>query len=133
MDDHSLMHIDASGYVPLQVTRIGESWNGDKQTNTEAMRLLAELQSWASQFKHDEGKKLGQALGEVEQLFQRVWTEIDESLVRMKLADVDRAGAADHRAAARRYLNRWQDREGRVGNAAVPGTVRQMRAERDEG
>lgn len=105
-------------HKPLTFTPIGESWNGDKVTTTEAKRLTMELLEWASQFDNPDAKQLCEALRGFDRLFVRVWTEIDESLLRLALINLEKRphDAAEHIAAARKYLSRWQDRGGRIGN-----------------
>lgn len=108
---------------PLQATPIGETWRGDKVTNTEAQRLLCELRAWVDQFQHPEAVSLRRSIKDLEKLFSVVWTEIDESLTLLSLAQrvgaTDPARAEDYRLTAMGYLHRWQDRGGRMGNAVM--------------
>ena len=107
---------------PLQTTRIGETWKGEKVTNTEAMRLVKELRSWAGQFHHPEAEKLDDAIRDVEKLFVCVWTEVDEALGMLTrshaISATDPETAEKYRSAALSYLHRWQDRGGRIGNVS---------------
>ena len=102
-------------FKPLTYTRVGESWNGSKVTNTEAKKLVSELRDWAAQFNHPDAVQLGYALQDIEKLFSCVWTEIDESLTQLSVMP-----HSDHPEKnlgfALKYLNRWQDRGGRIGN-----------------
>lgn len=104
---------------PLRFKRIGNSWEGDKVTNTEARRLVAEVHKWASQFHHEDVKSLCAAMDDMDKALIRVSTEIDESLSRLHLMahQKDLQKADEHRKIAMEYLNRWQDRGGRAGNA----------------
>ena len=123
------------GYIPLNVTPVGNSWEGAKSTNTEARRLVAELLSWSNQFNHSEGIKLQSALRDVEKLFIRVWTEIDESLLRLILAAESPKNYDVYRAQSLMMLHRWQDRGGAIGNATfrhgefAHGATRSRRSE----
>lgn len=107
-------------HEPLRFTPIGESWKGEKVTNTEAKQLLRELRTWARQFHHPEAQKLDDALRDVERLFVTVWTEVDEALnmltVSRMVSKSDPERAEEYRQAAMKYLHRWQDRGGRIGN-----------------
>ena len=107
---------------PLDPIKIGESWRGDKVTNTEAMELVRELRSWAGQFHHPEAQKLSDGLRDVEKLFVRVWTEVDEALGMLSLSHAvsasDPVRAEEYRRSALSYLHRWQDRGGRIGNVS---------------
>lgn len=103
---------------PLKFTPIGETWRGEKVTTTEASRLVREVREWAEQFDNPDAHKLVEAMKGFDRLFATVWTEIDESLVRLSLAKHchDAEKAAEHLSIAMKYLNRWQDRGGRIGN-----------------
>lgn len=106
-------------FQPLSFTRIGQSWKGDKVTNTEAQKLLRELRDWVRQYHHEDAEAFKDAIDDLESLFCRVWTEIDESLVRLKrIAHQASPTDQEHLDAALHYLNRWQDRGGKVGNVA---------------
>lgn len=105
----------AFAFTPIQ------QWTPPKMTNTEARRIVDELQTWVGQFDHPDARKMGEALRDVERLFVRVWTEIDETLGQLSRADfMDKKGqhaeAAVARAVAMSYLHRWQDRGGKIGN-----------------
>lgn len=104
----------------LEFTPI-QPWTPPKMTNTEARRIVGELQGWVAQFNHPDARKLGDALDDVERLFVRVWTEIDEAL--SQLSDADRleskgrhVEAMKAREVAMGYMHRWQDRGGKIGN-----------------
>ncbi|MBN9405817.1 MAG: hypothetical protein J0I00_10385 [Burkholderiales bacterium] len=103
-------------FTPIQ------PWTPPKMTNTEARRLIGELQCWVEQFNHPDARKLGEALDDVERLFIRVWTEIDEALSQLIHADYleskgHHAAAIEARKFAMDYMHRWQDRGGKIGNA----------------
>lgn len=104
---------------PLRFDRVGNSWEGAKVTNTEAKRIVRQVRSWAAQFDNDDAKDLCEAMDDIEKLFTRVWTEIDESLFRLTLMGRTSAPEKDveHLAVALQLLHRWQDRGGRIGNA----------------
>ena len=109
---------------PLAYTPVPHS-GGGKLTNTEARRLVSEIRNWAEQFNHDDAKKLVAAMNDMDRLFIRVWTEIDESLMRLSfIGTLPDERAEEHRQIARKYLNRWQDRGGHCGNAGVPAKGR---------
>ena len=104
-------------YTPL------EGLDGcERLTNTEATRVTSEIVTWASQFRNESSDAfvLCDAMRDIERLFVQVWSEIDEALWRLRLMEMQPADAAEHLAVARRYLNRWQDRGGRCGNATIP-------------
>lgn len=109
-----------SGIKPLDFTRVGESWRGDAVTNTQAELLISELREWLVQFSAPEAFALLDAVRDIERLFSKVWTEIDEALVLLRMADRDESlgDAEKHRAVAMKLLHRWQDRGGRIGNVA---------------
>lgn len=113
---------EGANYRGLDFTPI-RPWTPPKMTNTEARRIVGELQSWVAQFNHPDARKLGCALDDVERLFVRVWTEIDEALAQLSLADSleskgRHADAMEAREAAMSYMHRWQDRGGKIGNVA---------------
>lgn len=101
---------------PLNFERVGNSWEGAKVTNTEAMKLVSEVRKWAAQFEHDDAKALCGAMDDMKKLFIRVWTEIDESLLSLSAMNGKPEMDAKHLADAMGCLNRWQDRGGRIGN-----------------
>lgn len=102
---------------PLTFERVGNSWEGAKVTNTEAKKLVREVRAWAEQIQHDDARALCDAMDDMEKLFVRVWTEIDESLQLLSAMNGNPERDAKHLAAALKLLNRWQDRGGRIGNA----------------
>lgn len=122
-DSTNLTPVDPKALHPLQTDRIGATWMGDKVTNTEARKLVADLQDWAAQFHHPEALKLQDSLRDMERLFTTVWTEIDEALSMLSLADGIEAHQPEQarlfRQNAMSYLHRWQDRGGRIGNVEV--------------
>ena len=107
-----------SEITPLEFTRVGESWRGDAVTNTQAELLISELREWLVQFSAPEAFALLDAVRDFERLFTRVWTEIDEALQLLQMAnrEQDPERSAQCRAVAMTFLHRWQDRGGRVGN-----------------
>jgi len=97
-------------FAPLITTPIGKSWEGDPLTNREARRLVNEVRTWARQFNAPDALALVDAMDGMERLLLRVWTEIDESLLCLSLADSPRRtpeNAAQMRANAVGYLRRW--------------------------
>lgn len=106
-------------YRPLAYTPLGHWWlDGGKSTNTEAKRLVSELRDWAQSNDHPDAVKLDAALGDVERLFQSVWTVVDESLCQLRHAQLSPTAAAESIEKAMRMMHRWQDRNGRIGNAS---------------
>ncbi|MNF07595.1 hypothetical protein D3C80_2078120 [compost metagenome] len=68
------------------------------------------MRSWARQFNASDALALVDAMDGMERLLLRVWTEIDESLLCLSLADSPRRtpeSAAQMRANAVSYLSRW--------------------------
>jgi len=62
-------------------------------------------------------------MNDLEELMISCWTEVDESLTFLLLAQQHLSRGrteetAKHVDIARHYLNRWQGREGRCGNAS---------------
>lgn len=94
---------------PLVTTPIGKSWEGAPNTNREARRLVNEVRSWAQQFDAEDAKALVQAMDGMERLLVRVWTEVDESLLCLSLAESSNhpERAAELRTTAIGYLKRW--------------------------
>ena len=106
-------------HEPLQHSLMPPSWQGGKVTNTEAQALVSKLRRWSCQFNHPEANELSTALKDVERCFDSVCTEIDEALTRLMLMKSDPERADEHLQIALEYLHRWQDRGGRMGNAAI--------------
>jgi len=94
---------------PLVTTPIGKSWEGAPNTNREARRLVNEVRVWAQKFDAPDARALAAAMDDMERLFVRVWTEIDESLLCLSLAEASKCPerAAELRAQAAEYLKRW--------------------------
>jgi hypothetical protein len=110
----------AFSHAPL--SRPGEP--GSKLTDREMDRLIGKLRAWILQFDHPEALALRSAFDDLEAMRVRVWTEIDESLVWLHShqSSMEREGRLQERDRERlavvfKYLNRWQDRGGRCGNA----------------
>lgn len=87
--------------------------------------LTREIKDWANQLHTKDGESLTKAMKDLDDLLVTCWGEIDESLTRLSLAEhhlkkgrIDEA--KEHIHTAKRYLNRWQDREGVNGNALIP-------------
>jgi hypothetical protein len=125
---------------PVNFTPIAPSWQGGKNTNTEANKLVAEIGRWARE--NLPNHSLGDAIDAVGGLFSRVWTEIDESLhalstfrrlIENRAPDLFVARPDDSYFIAwqgRRMtgldtaefmLHRWQDRGGAMGNVSGQG------------
>ena len=114
----------AASHIAFQHIPLGNSWGaGTKLNDREMTRLIGNLQAWVRQFDHPEALELKSAFDDLEKLRVRVWTEIDESLIRLHLMEsrMAREGRLheqdrDHLGAIFEYLNRWQDLGGRCGN-----------------
>ena len=96
---------------------------GSKLTDREMDRLIGKLRAWVRQFNHPEALELKSAFDDLERLRVCVWTEIDESLLRLHSmqARMERESRLQERDREQlgvvfKYLNRWQDRGGRCGN-----------------
>lgn len=96
-------------FAPLVTTPVGKSWEGATLTNREARRLVNEVRDWARQFDAPDALALVFAMDDMERLFIRAWTEINESLLSLSLADSAKTPerAAEFRANAVSYLRRW--------------------------
>lgn len=97
-------------FAPLRTTPIGHSADPHSPlTNREARRLVNEIRDWARQFDAPDACALVHAMNDMERLLIRVWTEIDESMLR--LAQMPHASTPERaeqlRKDALRYLNRW--------------------------
>lgn len=86
--------------------------------------ILSDLQKWANKqpFERETKVALINALHEVLDLLTTGTTEVDESLAALgrglrSMRDGDQGEAETAVNVARKYLNRWQGRGGRVGNA----------------
>ncbi|MDO1474029.1 hypothetical protein [Comamonas thiooxydans] len=99
-------------FVPLSTTPI------EKGTSTEARRLVDEVRYWAGQFNAPDAKALVHAMNDMERLLLSAWTEVDEALCLLHMANRDQStqSADKRRATAMEYLHKWQDRGGRMGN-----------------
>lgn len=87
-------------FQPLYTTPIGAGTDPYASlTDREARRLVDEVRSWASQFTAPDACALVHAMDDMERLLIRAWTEIDESLLRLRLAD---AAQCPERAVALR-------------------------------
>lgn len=100
-------------FAPLQTTPIGPSTDPNNPlTDREARRLVNEVCTWARQFDAPDAKALVNAMDDMERLLSRVWTEIDESVLRLNLSA---AASTPERADSLRreaigYLCRWNNR-----------------------
>lgn len=97
-------------FAPLVTTEVGKSWEGATLTHREARRLVNEVRTWARQFNAPDALALVVAMDGMDRLLQRVWTEIDESLLCLALADSPQCApdsAAQMRADAVSHLRRW--------------------------
>ncbi|EXU80409.1 hypothetical protein AX13_17090 [Comamonas aquatica DA1877] len=100
-------------FAPLQTTPIGPSTDPHHQlTDREARRLVNEVRTWARQFDAPDAKALVSAMNDMERLLSWVWTEIDESVLRLNLsATASTPERADSlRREAIGYLCRWNNR-----------------------
>ncbi len=100
-------------FAPLRTTPIGHSTDPHSPlTNREARRLVNEVRAWAHQFDAPDARALVSAMDDMERLLIRVWTEIDESLLRLSLC---RTASTPERAEsllcdAVGLLGRWNNR-----------------------
>ena len=114
----------AEWHIAFQHEPLGNSLDvGAKLTDREMNRLIGKLRSWVQQFNHPEAVELKSAFDDLERLRVCVWTEIDESLLRLHSmqARMERESRLQERDREQlgvvfKYLNRWQDRGGRCGN-----------------
>lgn len=100
-------------FFPLRTTPIGPSTDPSHPlTNREARRLVNEVRTWARQFDAPDAQALVQAMNDMDRLLVRVWTEIDESVLRLHLSAT--ASTPERAESLRReaigYLNRWNGR-----------------------
>ena len=99
-------------FFPLATTPIGPSTDpSNPLTNREARRLVNEVRLWARQYDAPDAGALVQAMDDMERLLIRVWTEIDESTLRLLLSgSASTPERADSlRQEALYYLNRWNN------------------------
>ena len=84
---------------------------GMPRTRKAMEKILFELQDWGHENlpAREVRESFTEALRQVLKLETTCWTEIDESLVRL-------SGASHGIQVAMEFLNRWQDRGGRIGN-----------------
>lgn len=100
-------------FFPLCTTPIGPSTDPNHPlTNREARRLVNEVRTWARQFDAPDARALVQAMDDMERLLIRVWTEIDESTLRLLLSGSAKTPeqADSLRREAIGYLSRWNNR-----------------------
>lgn len=100
-------------FFPLCTTPIGPSTDPNHPlTNREARRLVNEVRTWARQFDAADAQALVSAMDDMERLLVRVWTEIDESVLRLHLSAT--ASTPERAEGLRReavgYLSRWNNR-----------------------
>ncbi|KUF39088.1 hypothetical protein AS359_00550 [Comamonas kerstersii] len=100
-------------FAPLRTTPIGHSADPHSPlTNREARRLVNEVRDWARQFDAPDACALVHAMNDMERLLVRVWTEIDESVLRLHLSAT--ASTPERAESLRReaigYLSRWNGR-----------------------
>ncbi len=78
-------------------------------THHHARRLVREVRTWAQQFDAPDARALVDAMNDMARLLSWVWTEIDESVLRLKLSEATSTPghAATLRSEAFFYLNRW--------------------------
>ncbi len=109
--------------TPLTHTRPNPVGMGGR-TSVAARRIIKEVESWAGQIASDDSKALLEAMKDLNDLLITCWTEVDESQTRLSLAQCSLKEnnieeAKDNINTANCYLDRWQDRDGAVGNVAL--------------
>ena len=82
-------------------------------------RIIAETGHWA---RENGNTELDKAMRDAYGLAVTCWTEIDEGLMQLSQAvrQIERGnttGAVESIGFAVKYMNRWQDRDGAIGNA----------------
>lgn len=78
-------------------------------TSREARLLVGEVRNWAQQFNAPDAVALVCAMNDLERLLIRGWQEVNESLLRLNLAQTAKTQerADQLRADAMSYLRRW--------------------------
>lgn len=91
-----------------------------------AFSLVDGLREWARTAIEDPEKQrfLIEALSALRDTLMTGWTDVDEALVRLSFAEEalsrkNNGEATTHLAIAQKYLHRWQDRGGRIGNGGA--------------
>ena len=102
-------------FAPLHTTPIDATSDPQARlSHREARQLVCEIRTWARQFNAPDAKALAAAMDDMERLLLWLWTEMDESLLRLKLAESASTPekAAELRAVAMHFLSRWIGRKG---------------------
>lgn len=102
-------------FAPLHTSPVGLTSDPHARlTHREARRLVCEIRTWARQFDAPDAKALAAAMDDMERLLLWLWTEMDESLLRLTLAESASTSekAAELRAVAMQFLGRWLGRQG---------------------
>lgn len=102
-------------FVPLHTTPIDSTSDPQARlTHLEARQLVCEIRTWARQFNAPDAQALAAAMDDMERLLLWLWTEMDESLLRLTLAESASTPekAAELRAVAMQFLSRWTGRKG---------------------
>ncbi|MEQ6435760.1 hypothetical protein V8Z74_12065 [Comamonas sp. w2-DMI] len=102
-------------FAPLYTTPIDATSDPQARlSHREARQLVCEIRTWARQFNAPDAKALAAAMDDMERLLLWLWTEMDESLLRLTLADSASTPekAAELRAVAMQFLGRWLGRQG---------------------
>lgn len=102
-------------FVPLHTTPIDSTSDPEARlTHREARQLVCEIRTWARQFNAPDAQALAAAMNDMERLLLWLWTEMDESLLRLTLAESASTPekAAELRAVAMQFLSRWTGRKG---------------------
>ena len=101
-------------FAPLYTTPIDATSDPQARlSHREARQLVCEIRTWARQFNAPDAKALAAAMDDMERLLLWLWTEMDESLLRLMLAESTSTPekAAELRAVAMQFLGRWLGRK----------------------
>lgn len=101
----------------LTITQVPGVCEGIRTINT-LKRLISEVSQWATETKQP---ALADAMRDAYGLVVTCWTEFDEGLRQLSSAvrQIERGdtqGATESIGHAMRYMHRWQDRDGAIGN-----------------
>ena len=94
----------------LTTTQVGRCDDSKASlTSREARLLVGEVRIWAQQFNAPDAVALVCAMNDLERLLIRGWQEVNESLLRLNLAQTAKTQerADQLRADAMSYLRRW--------------------------
>lgn len=96
-----------------------------KETAADAEKIVEAARGWVREnVPSEQVEILAEIFDALSQTLSRGWTEVDEALSRLSLVQRsirDDAVAQDHFGVAVGMLQRWQGRNGRIGNAEPTG------------